>query len=492
MARRIWNNGAEGGTPLNATNLNAMEDDIEASLNLSRDYKLNVGTVGTGVAGASLGPKKLDNSQDLNLTLPALDTYGWIVACFLGNGESGEKLSLFYSPDGKTVFGGSQNPVYWADRLRDPSIVYWKDNFYVAYTLADGVGRNWRLIKSATGAPGSWSVVATVDVSALVPSGNKCWAPELVVNGADMYCFFTNTGTTTQTMGWQKATDLTGLTTWTAPVALTTSGFTTNYIDGVPIQYGSDWYFFSSGGSQIYRAKSTTGITGTYVQDRSGDWAGWGTGIEGPYVTKIGATYRIYYDRYVAGTGHWFSESSDLATWTAPQQVQAAPGSLPAGTKIRHGSFLQLPNMLAASKALAATTGSMGPATATFTHGKTFTPVTTQNFDGGTMVSDPVGVVRGLNGTGGFYVVQGGTYILTCDIAGTGFIGTDTRTFVEYGPASGARLARFGIQGGGEDGMTGSAVVVLAQDTFVQIKGFQNQGASKSMIVTTSLTRLGS
>lgn len=488
MARRTWANGSEGGTPLSADALNEMEGDIERAGN----YQLSIGTVDVGPAAATLGPKLGDGSQRLDLKLPALDTYGWLIACFLDNGESGEKLSLFYSADGKTAFGGSQNPVYWADRLRDPSIIYWQDKFFVAYTLADGVGRNWRLISSPTGAAGSWSVVATVDVSGLVPAGNKCWAPELVVSGSDVYVFWTNTGTSTQTMGWQKATNTSTLASWTAPVALATSGFTSNYIDGVPIQYGSDWYFFSSGGSQIYRAKSTTGITGTYVQDKSGDWAGWGTGIEGPYLTKIGNVYRIYYDRYVAGTGHWFSESTDLTTWTAPQQVVSAPGTLPPGTRIRHGSFLQLPNMSAAAKAMAATMTNVGPASAFMTHTKAVAAATIVPFDGATGVNDPVGLVRGIDGAGNFYIVQGGTYLITCDMAGAGFIGTDTRTFVEYSNGAGTRYARFGIQGGGEDTMTGSAVVVLATGARVQAQVFQNQGATKTIAAKTTLTRLGS
>lgn len=486
MARRIWKNGAEGGTPLNADNLNGMEDDIEAA----GKYQLTIGTVTAGAAGASLSPRDSENKQALNLSIPSLDNYGWMVACFLDNGEAGEKLNLYYSPDGKTVFGGQNGPAYSADRLRDPSIVYWNNAFYCAYTLDDGVGRNFRIIKSDTGAPGTWSVVATPSVSALVPTGNKCWAPELVINGTDVYVFFTNTGTSTQTMGWIKATN-TALTTWTAPVALTTSGFTTNYIDGVPIQYGSDWYFFSSGGSQIYRAKSTTGITGTYVQDKSGDWAGWGTGIEGPYLTKIGNTYRIYYDRYVANAGYYYSESTDLTTWTAGQPVKAGPRSLPVNTKIRHGSFLQLPNADAAFKAMSATMAPAGPKYSRWSYSKSLPHNTVTNMGACTVNDDLSSNLRGADASGNIYVVQGGIYMLTVHAQIISAVSTPQRSLINIEDGAGGLYARFPLGGEGEDLWTTSALIHLPQNGRLLINAMQSCGTAKTVNVQCRLALLG-
>lgn len=486
MARRVWANGSEGGTPINAANLNGMEDDIEAALS----YRLTMGTIDTGQASATLGPRESDNTQRLNLTLPPLDSYGWMVACFLDNGAAGEKLNLFYSPDGKTIFGGQNGPYYSPDRLRDPSIIYWQGQFFCAYTLDDGAGRNFRIIKSTTGAPGSWTVVATPSVSALVPTGNKCWAPELVVNGNDVYVFFTNTGTSTQTMGWMRATN-TALTAWTAPVALATTGFSSNYIDGVPIQYGSDWYFFSSGGSQIYRAKSTSGITGPYTQDKSGDWAGWGTGIEGPYVTKIGNVYRIYFDRYVANSGHWYSESTDLTTWTAPQPVVSAPYTLPAGTKIRHGSFLQLPNADAAFKAIAATMSPSGPNYSVWSYSKSLANNTMTNMGAATIAVDATSNLSSPDANGNIYVVQGGLYMITCDAQVLSAITGASRTLVNIEDGAGGRYARFVMGGEGEDVWTSSALISLPQNGRLLINAMHTQGVAKTMNVQLRLARLG-
>ena len=449
--------------------------------------------IGTETAGVRSDVARLNKAS-----------YGWLIAGFLDNGEHGEKLSLFYSPDGKTIFGGQQNPVYGTDRLRDPSIIYYNGAFYVGYTLADGVGRNFRIITSETGAVGTWTVAATVDVSGLVPAGDKCWAPELVADGEDVYAFFTwqkaKTSETTagsgngslSSMGWVKAiTPGNGLKTWSAPTALSTNGFSNAYIDGVPIKHGPDWYFFSSGGSQIYRAKSTTGITGPYTQDRSGDWAGWGAGIEGPYITKIGDIYRIYYDRYVAGLGHWFSESTDLNTWSTPRPVQPATGTMPKGGKLRHGSFLQLPGMDAAGKAMAATMSPAAPAMSTMRHGKVIPNGSVVSMDGVIIDSDPTSLLRNPDSAGSVYVAQGGTFLLTADVTITGPAATAARTFVQYDDGAGAVYARFPLNSPGEDRYTASAPVALPMNGRLRAQAFHTQGGDKAFVITTKLTRLG-
>lgn len=500
MARRIWRDNAEGGTPLSAAALNGMEDDIEAG----KSFYLTMGDVGVGVAGASLGERQPDGKQTLDLTLPQMDTYGWLVACFLDNGVHGEKLNLFYSPDGKTIFGGQNNPAYSADRLRDPSIIYWKGAFYVAFTLADGVGRNFRIIRSETGMPGSWEVVATPSVSGLVPVGDKCWAPELVIDGEDVYVFFTwQKSKTTESsagagngsgsaMGWVKATNAL-LTAWSAPTALNTTGFSAAYIDGVPVQYGSAWYFFSSGGSQIYRAKSTTGITGKYTQDKTGNWAGWGTGIEGPYITKIGETFRIYYDRYVGNLGHWYSESSDLTTWSTPQPVKAAPNTLPLGASIRHGSFLQLPNMQAGMKALAVATTQQGPLTANFTQSRSVPNAASTDMGAATSLTDNSGMLNGgLDSAGVFRPNQGGLYLLTVDTRITSAASTASRVFIDLADIDGNAVVRMPMGGEGEDFFTSTVQVALTMNQGLKLRVYHNQGAAKTFTINTRITRLGS
>jgi hypothetical protein len=267
---------------------------------------------------------------------------GYLFASFVANGTSGEKLSLFYSPDGKTVFGGSNNPAYTpvdGQGLRDPSLIYYGDRFYVAYTSNNGNDKDLHIATSVTGAPGTWTLHTTIDASG-IGGLEQAWAPEFVTGDDGIYLFFTKVAAAKGSMYWVKANN-TNLTGWTAPQPVNFTVFPDNWIDGVPVKKGNQWYLFFSDGSGIGRAVADT-LTGTYTTDRTGNWNGWGTGIEGPILVKDGATWRAYFDRYVAGTGYWWSESTDLDNWTTPQQLATAPGLLATGQTLRHGGMLKL------------------------------------------------------------------------------------------------------------------------------------------------------
>ena len=286
---------------------------------------------------------------------------GYMVATFLANGSDGEKLSLFYSPDGKTVTGTAGVDAYVpadGQGVRDPSLIRRGGKWFVAHTSNNGTDKDFAIASSVSGAPGTWTQIVTVSGAGL-PDVSKIWAPELVVAPDGVYCFFTKiraSNTATGMMYWIKATNdqLTG---WTEPAPMSWTAEPAHYIDGVPVLHtDGKWYFFYSTGNDIERAVATT-ITGTYTRDKSGNWAGWGTGIEGPYLTKEGDTYRIYFDRYAAGTGMAWSESTDLTTWTVPQGVKVQDGTLDGGQAIRHGSFYRITEPVAGRQAMAVQLG---------------------------------------------------------------------------------------------------------------------------------------
>lgn len=282
---------------------------------------------------------------------------GFVFATFVGNGPAGETLNLFYSPDGKTLFGGDNNPVYVpADGggLRDPSILYRNDRWYVAYTSMDGRNKDFAIASSSTGHPGSWSLLTRVSVAA-APGLVKAWAPELVVDGNDVYVFFSRiTSANVGDMYYVKAANA-ALTAWSTPVAVTFANEPVSYIDGVPVS-GTDgrWYLFYSTGNSIDRAASDT-ITGPWRTDRSGNWAGWGSGIEGPAVLKDGDTYRMYFDRYVNNLGlHWSEAASLNGPWSPATKVVTAPYVLHRDQTLRHGSVYALSSPMARNKIIAA------------------------------------------------------------------------------------------------------------------------------------------
>lgn len=281
---------------------------------------------------------------------------GYLVATFADNGVEGEKLHLFYSPDGKTLFGGNNNPAYTpadGQGVRDPSLLFWKGAWYVAYTSNNGNDKDVHIATSTTGAPGTWTLHTTLS-GASVPTLNQMWAPQFITDNGQVYIYFSSVSVAPETGGayWFRANN-DALTGWTGPTAVNFPGAPALYIDATFIPHNGKHYMFYSVGSAIQRAVSTTGLTGQYVSDRTGDWAGWGSGIEGPELVKDGDVYRIYYDRYTANAGYHYSESTDLDTWTAGRPVATAPGVMNDGYRLRHGSFYKVPTRAVANLVLA-------------------------------------------------------------------------------------------------------------------------------------------
>lgn len=282
---------------------------------------------------------------------------GYVFANFVGNGATGEHLNLFYSPDGKTLFGGENNPVYVpADGggMRDPSIIYRNDRWYVTYTSKDGQNKDFAIASSATGHAGSWSLLTKVNVSS-VSGLVKAWAPEFIIDGNDVYIFFSRINSAnTGAMFYVKATN-TALTAWSAPSPVTFVDAPASYIDGVPVK-GTDgkWYMFYSIGQSIDRAVSDK-ITGPWKTDRTGNWAGWGSIIEGPTLLKDGNIFRAYFDRYENNQGlHWSEAASLDGPWSAPVKVVTAPYVLKKAETIRHGSVHKLTSPMERNKITAA------------------------------------------------------------------------------------------------------------------------------------------
>lgn len=274
---------------------------------------------------------------------------GYLMACFrAASGALGgdQVLSLLYSKDGKTFYDGSYAPQYSPTTpkvVRDPSIIYRNGVFYICHTNTGTSGTSFDIITSTD--LYNWTLATTVDVSG-IGGVTATWAPEFQIDtNGDVYIFVTINETNPY---WLKATNA-GLTTWTAPTLLTITGRPTKVIDPVFVKKGNLWYCFykredtDAANRLIYRATSST-LTGTYTTDKTGDWAGWGSNLEGPQIVTLhDGTYRIYLDEPNNTTdlfSYFYSDSTDLETWTAKVPVGRFPGDVPM--KIRHGSVLPL------------------------------------------------------------------------------------------------------------------------------------------------------
>lgn len=298
--------------------------------------------------GVANGVASLDSSGKVPEAQLGSSDFGYIFANFTGNGYTGENLNIYYSPDGKSVYGGGGNPVYkdpTTNSLRDPSLIMLGSMYYVAYTRNNGADKVFDVIGGSSLA--NLATVATVNLTGLSDI-SRIWAPEFVIDPAQPtrpYIFFSkiNAAGTTGMMYWVQATN-DALTSWTSATAMSWASAPAHYIDGVPIKHTDNkWYMFYSTGADILRAWSNT-LTGTYTTDKTGNWASWGTDIEGPevIVDTMSGKYRIYFDRFGAGTGYAWSESTDLNTWSSPVSLVVAPYTLPPGGKVRHGSFLPI------------------------------------------------------------------------------------------------------------------------------------------------------
>jgi hypothetical protein len=313
------------------------------------DTTLNDFKIGNGVTTWNLLP--------LYSTVIGLSNdYGYLVANFGNNDPAYEKLSVHYSPDGKHVVAGINNPVMANDPtgVRDPSVIKFNGVWYVAYTVNNGYDKVLG-VSSSTNLV-NWTTPITINVAAAT-SLAQAWAPEWVIDtdGTTVRLFFTNVTASSTLETWYVTATNAALTTWGAPVKVTWAANPGNVIDPCFIYEAGAWTIFYGVGSYIHRATATT-LTGTWTQQNSGDWASWranapdaNTNYEAPEIVKLGPSlFRIYMDRYVGVSGPYefkgyvYSEATALTgTWSAPKACTTSPG-YPGGQVLRHGSWIKL------------------------------------------------------------------------------------------------------------------------------------------------------
>lgn len=289
-----------------------------------------------------------------------LSAGGYLVSAFTGNGKAGERLSLFYSPDGKTITSAGMNPAYTpadGQGVRDPSLIFHNNKWYVAHTSNNGFDKDFQIAISNTAAPGTWNHHLTIS-GANISGLNQMWAPEFYKDtDGTVYIFFSSVSADSQRAGmyWVKAQN-TALTSWSTPQRMSWNNEPAVYIDGTFINHNGKYYMFYPSGGYMERAVSDT-LTGTYTRDKTGNWAGFGSGIEGPAIVRDGKTIRLYFDRYVSNTGYAYSETTDLENWTPPNGVEIAPGLLSPNERLRHGTFYPLTDAISRNQSLSAQTG---------------------------------------------------------------------------------------------------------------------------------------
>jgi len=271
----------------------------------------------------------------LVVTNPSAAATRYVFAAFKGDSAENEKLSIYTSSDGLN-FTLLSNTGYSGPTgvLRDPSLMKHSDGqYYVAYTVYswDTESTSFAIAKSPDLA--KWTFL--VSVPAQVSGARHTWAPEWFKDSDGS----THLIVSVDSPEWDfkpylyTATNDT-LTQWSAPQPL---GFGPNYIDTFIVTVGNTYHAFVKNETTKYIEHATaSALRGPWTFVGTGDWAGWGSGKEGPALFRLdNGSWRMFLDCY-SGCGYLHTTSTDLMTWSATSTV---PGGL-SGT-VRHGTVLR-------------------------------------------------------------------------------------------------------------------------------------------------------
>ena len=355
----------------------------------------------------------------------------YIFATFKGDDAAGMKLSIYTSTDSinftllsDTGFGG--NTSY----IRDPSIMKYTDGkYYIAYT--DPMSASCCNPEDHFGIAVSADLIHWTDlttVKAGVPSVSRTWAPEWYLE-AGVVRIIANIDTGNQLPDFQPyafTAQNSALTSWSGPTAL---GIGADYIDTFVAKLGTTYHAFIKSETTRYLEHATApSLTGPWTFVGKDNWAGWGSGLEGPAIVQLDdGKYRMYVDPQAGGTPYQYMTSSDLNTWSARTSI---PGA--AGTVLRHGTVIRDE----VAPGLTGTGGSAGTGSSTGTGGSMAIGGSTGTPDAG-----------GGSGTGGV-TASGGS-------AADAGIATGGSTSAA-GATGGAALPDVGLPTGGTSG-TGAA-----------------------------------
>ncbi|MFE7761411.1 glycoside hydrolase family 43 protein [Streptomyces sp. NPDC057438] len=252
----------------------------------------------------------------------------YTMTAFTNSSES--NMYVYDSPDA-TGFTLRKGPAYTppSGLIRDPSIFKHTDGYYyLTYTT-----RTWSALSTTIGFARStdrlnWTFLYdyTVPISGL----QRAWAPEWFVDTNGSVNIILSASVAADGEYIFKPYKLTAtnsaLTAWSSPAVL--SGIGPNYIDTFVVKIGSTYHAFTKNETTKYIEYATaSSLTGPYTIRRTGNWAGFGSGMEGPALVQLdNGGWRIYYDAYGAGK-YWYSDSYDtFATWSAPVELPGLTG----------------------------------------------------------------------------------------------------------------------------------------------------------------------
>ena len=255
---------------------------------------------------------------------PAGQTTRYTMTAFTNSSES--NLYVYDSPDA-TGFTLRKGPAYTppSGLIRDPSIFKHTDGFYYLTYTTNWTGNTIGFARSTDRVNWTFLYNYTIPISGLT----RTWAPEWFIDtdgSVNVIVSLTTASTATAFTPYKITATNSALTTWSAPTQL--AGIGPNNIDTFIVKTGSTYHAFTKNETTKYIEYATaSSLTGPYTILKTGDWAGFGSWVEGPALVKLdNGGWRIYYDGYSAGK-YWYSDSYDnFATWSTPTELPGLTG----------------------------------------------------------------------------------------------------------------------------------------------------------------------
>ena len=217
--------------------------------------------------------------------------------------------------------------------IRDPSVMRHTDGWYYLVYTTNWTGNTIGFARSTDHV--NWTFLRTVTVGLNGATGST-WAPEWFkdTDGSVNVIFSASTGGTAGQFQPYKITATNGdLSAWSARTPI---GIPANHIDTFVVKSGSTYHAFTKNETTKYIEHATAGaLTGPWTFTGTGNWAGWGSGLEGPALVRLpNGSWRLYFDQYGAGR-YYYADSSNLTTWSAKTELPGLSGTVRHFTVLR-------------------------------------------------------------------------------------------------------------------------------------------------------------
>jgi hypothetical protein len=249
--------------------------------------------------------------------------------------NSSESNMYVYDSSNATDYGLIRANAYTppSGLIRDPSVMRHTDGYYYLVYTTNWTGDTIGFARSADHV--NWTFLRNVTVGLNGATGST-WAPEWFkdTDGSIHVIFSASTGGTAGQFQPYRITATSGdLSTWSARAAI---GIPANHIDTFVVRSGATYHAFLKNETTKYIEHATaSSLTGPWAFTGTGNWAGWGSGLEGPALVQLPTgAWRLYFDQYGAGR-YYYADSTDLNTWSAKTELPGLSGTVRHFTVLR-------------------------------------------------------------------------------------------------------------------------------------------------------------